>query len=113
MAYDSLQGMEEQATLTRATRGLGFTLVVMALVLYFGYFAIYGNHGLVNWIRLNHEIELKQADLARVQAERLALEHRVRMLRPESVDPDLLEEQARARLGLSEPDEVVILKDKR
>ncbi|MBL8782515.1 MAG: septum formation initiator family protein, partial [Alphaproteobacteria bacterium] len=88
-------------------------LVVMALVLYFGYFAIYGNHGLVNWIRLNHEIELKQADLDRVQAERLALEHRVRMLRPESVDPDLLEEQARARLGLSEPDEVVILKDKR
>jgi len=105
--------MEEQATLKRATRGLGFTLVVMALVLYFGYFAIYGNHGLVNWIRLNHEIELKQADLDRVQAERLALEHRVRMLRPESVDPDLLEEQARARLGLSEPDEVVILKDKR
>ncbi len=105
--------MEEQATLKRATRGLGFTLVVMALVLYFGYFAIYGNHGLVNWIRLNHEIELKRADLDRVQAERLALEHRVRMLRPESVDPDLLEEQARARLGLSEPDEVVILKDKR
>jgi cell division protein FtsB len=113
MAYDSLHPMEEQATLKRATRGLGFTLVVMALVLYFGYFAIYGNHGLVNWIRLNHEIELKQADLDRVQAERLALEHRVRMLRPESVDPDLLEEQARARLGLSEPDEVVILKDKR
>ena len=113
MADDSIQPMEEQATLKRATRGLGFTLVVMALVLYFGYFAIYGNHGLVNWIRLNHEIELKQADLDRVQAERLALEHRVRMLRPESVDPDLLEEQARARLGLSEPDEVVILKDKR
>jgi cell division protein FtsB len=105
--------MEEQATLKRATRGLGFTLVVMALVLYFGYFAIYGNHGLVNWIRLNHEIELKQTDLDRIKAERLALEHRVRMLRPESVDPELLEEQARARLGLSEPDEVVILKDKR
>jgi cell division protein FtsB len=113
MAYDSIQAMEEQATLKRATRGLGFPLVVMALVLYFGYFAIYGNHGLVNWIRLNHEIGLKQTDLDRIKAERLALEHRVRMLRPESVDPDLLEEQARARLGLSEPDEVVILKDKR
>lgn len=105
--------MEEQATLKRATRGVGFPLVVTALVFYFGYFAIYGNHGLVNWIRLNHEIDLKQADLDRIRAERLALEHRVRMLRPESVDPDLLEEQARARLGLSEPDEVVILKDKR
>mgnify|MGYP001473012425 FL=1 len=105
--------MKEQTKLKRATRGLGFPLVVMALVLYFGYFVVYGNHGVVNWIRLNHEIELKQAELDRVRDERLALEHRVRLLRPESVDPDLLEEQARARLGLSEPDEVVILKDKR
>jgi cell division protein FtsB len=37
----------------------------------------------------------------------------VRLLRPESVDPDLLEEQARARLGLAQGDEVVILKDKK
>jgi cell division protein FtsB len=105
--------MDEPATLKRATRGLGFPLVVGALVIYFGYFAINGNHGLVNWIRLNHEIELKQANLDRIKSERLALEHRVRLLRPESVDPDLLEEQARARLGLSGPDEVVIMKDKR
>jgi cell division protein FtsB len=105
--------MSEQPTLKRATRGLSFPLVVTALVLYFGYFAVYGKHGLVNWIRLNHEIELKQAELDAVREDRQALEHRVRLLRPESVDPDLLEEQARARLGLSEPDEVVILKDKR
>lgn len=104
--------MAEQANLRTSTRGLGFTLVVMSLVAYFGYFAIYGNHGLVNWIRLQHEIELKQSELNQVRAERAALEHRVRLLRPESVDPDLLEEQARARLGLTEPDEVVILKDK-
>jgi cell division protein FtsB len=107
--------MDEQqpVTLKRATRGLSLPLVVTALVLYFGYFAVYGKHGLVNWIRLNHEIELKQAEFDVIHAERQALEHRVRLLRPESVDPDLLEEQARARLGLSEPDEVVILKDKR
>jgi cell division protein FtsB len=85
----------------------------MALVLYFGYFAIYGKHGLVNWVRLHEEIALKQGELERTKAERAALEHRVRLLRPESVDPDLLEEQARARLGLSQGDEVVILKDKR
>ena len=94
------------------TRSLVFPLLVMSLVIYFGYFAIYGNHGLLNWIRLQHAIDLKQTDLDSVRGERVALEHRVRLLRPESVDPDLLEEQARARLGLSGPDEVVILKDK-
>jgi cell division protein FtsB len=105
--------MDEPTALRRSTKGLGFPLIATALVLYFGYFAIYGNHGLVSSIRLNHEIELKQADLARIRAERAALERRVRLLRPESVDPDLLEEQARARLGLSGPNEVIILKDKR
>jgi cell division protein FtsB len=107
--------MDEQATTValRSTRGIGFTLVIMALVLYFGYFAIYGKNGLVNWVRLQSEIALKQGELDRTRAERAALEHRVRLLRPESVDPDLLEEQARARLGLSQGDEVVILKDKK
>jgi cell division protein FtsB len=106
--------MDEQATVARrSTRGVGFTLVIIALAGYFGYFAIYGKHGLVNWIRLQEEIGLKQAELDRTKTERAALEHRVRLLRPESVDPDLLEEQARSRLGLSQGDEVVILKDKR
>ena len=105
--------MDETAPLKRSTRGLGFPLIVFGLVAYFGYFAIYGKHGLISSIGLNHEIELKQAELDRIRGERSALERRVRLLRPESVDPDLLEEQARARLGLSEPDEIVILKDKR
>jgi cell division protein FtsB len=106
--------MNEHATAApRSTRGLGFTLAILALVIYFGYFAIYGKHGLVNWVRLQEEVSLKQAELDRTKAERAALEHRVRLLRPESVDPDLLEEQARARLGLTQGDEVVILKDKR
>jgi cell division protein FtsB len=113
MCFDS--GMDEQAAVAtpRSRRGLGFTLVIFGLVVYFGYFAIYGKHGLVNWVRLQQEISLKQGELDRVRTERAALEHRVRLLRPESVDPDLLEEQARARLGLSQPDEVVILKDKK
>jgi cell division protein FtsB len=86
--------------------------MIIALVIYFGYFAIYGNHGLINWLKLESEIATKQTAFDRVHAERSALERRVRLLRPESVDPDLLEEQARSRLGLSQPDEVVILKDR-
>lgn len=97
----------------RSTRGLGFGLTVFALVAYFGYFAVYGNHGLVTWLRLDHEIATKRTELEQLQAQRGVLEHRVRLLRPESVDPDLLEEQARARLGLADRDEVVILKDRK
>ena len=104
--------MTNENSIAGAARGLAFPLIVTSLVIYFGYFAVYGNHGLVNWMRLQHEIELKQAEVDHLRSEREALEHRVRLLRPESVDPDMLEEQARARLGLSGPDEVIILKDK-
>ena len=104
--------MTNDTSLGATTRGLGFSLIVISLVAYFGYFAIYGKHGLVNWMQLQQQIDVKQTDLDRMRDERFALERRVRLLRPESVDPDLLEEQARARLGLSGPDEVVILRDK-
>jgi cell division protein FtsB len=103
--------MNDALTISRAARGWILPLIVMSLTVYFAYFAIYGKHGLVSWLRLHDMIEVRQAELERVKSEHQALERRVRLLRPDSVDPDLLEEQARARLGLSEPDEVVILRD--
>ncbi|MBI1212244.1 MAG: septum formation initiator family protein [Alphaproteobacteria bacterium] len=90
-------------------RRIAFPLVTLGLAAYFGYYLVYGSHGLISLARVHHEIELKQAELDRIHTQREALEHRVSLLRPESVDPDMLEEQARARLGLTEPDEVVIL----
>lgn len=92
------------------TRGWSFPLLVMALVGYFSYFAVFGNHGLLRWSRLQAAVEAKQAELYRLQDERQSLYRRVSLLRPESVDDDMLEEQARSRLGLTEADEVVILK---
>ena len=93
-------------------RALAFPLVCLGLATYFGYYLIYGNHGIINLARVRQEIEHKQTELEQIRAEHRALEHRVNLLRPESVDPDLLEEQARSRLGLTERDEVVILKDR-
>jgi cell division protein FtsB len=94
-------------------RGLALPVVCLGLAAYFGYYLLYGNHGIINLARVQQQIERKQMQLAQIQEERRALEHRVSLLRPESVDPDLLEEQARSRLGLTDRDEVVILKDRR
>jgi cell division protein FtsB len=76
--------------------------------LYFGWFALYGRHGLVNYAKVQREVELRQADLDRIGAERTALERRVNLLKPESIDPDLLEERARDALGLTGPNELVL-----
>lgn len=93
-------------------RGVKTGAVILAvcavLICYFGYFALYGRHGLVNFAKLQRETELRQADLDLVVAERTALERRVNLLKPESIDPDLLEERARDTLGLVGPNELVL-----
>jgi cell division protein FtsB len=86
-------------------------LICAGLTTYFGYFALYGRHGLVNYAKIQREAELRQADLDQIMRERAALERRVNLLKPESIDPDLLEERARDTLGLTGPNELVLPRD--
>ena len=77
-------------------------------VIYLGYHGLYGDHGLITMLRLNTEIERLEFDLAAMQEERSVLERRIMSMRPESLDVDLLEEQARAQLGFAQPNDLVI-----
>jgi cell division protein FtsB len=88
-------------------------LVVFAygLAVYFSYHAVVGSRGLLAWRQLNRDIEATQQELAAVRAERQELEDKVRRLRSDSLDPDLIDELARGRLSLAEPLDVIILLD--
>ena len=50
-----------------------------------------------------------QAELAKVERDREVLERRVAGLRPQRLDPDTLDERARAKLNVADPTDVVIL----
>jgi cell division protein FtsB len=76
---------------------------------YFGYFAIAGEHGLIAHQRLEQSLEQTKALVAESAAERRRLERRVALLKGESLDPDMLEELARHLLGLVHRDDAVIL----
>ncbi len=76
---------------------------------YFGYHTINGDRGLVAWWQLRHEMTRAEVDLARLEARRAALQHRVALLRSESLDADMLDERARLMLGYGHPDEIVVL----
>lgn len=78
-------------------------------VVYFAYHTVQGDRGVLAWWRLRHEISEAQATLARVKGQREAMEHRAGLLRPDSLDPDMLEERARVMLHVGRDDEVVIL----
>ena len=55
-----------------------------------------------------HVSELSSQQLNEVRQSREQLDRQVALLRPESLDPDLLDERARATLDLVHPDDIVI-----
>jgi cell division protein FtsB len=81
----------------------------MAATGYFAYHLVEGDRGLLAWRRLSAELRVDRAALATVQAERQALDRRVENLKPDHLDPDLLDERVRATLNLVAPNEVVIM----
>ena len=92
----------------RARSAIGPFLGLMA-VAYFAFHTVEGDRGLIAWWRLNREIHTAETTLIQLQAEREGLELRTRLLRPKKLDPDMLDERARAMLGLGRSDEVIIL----
>lgn len=81
--------------------------IAMALFAYFVFHTIYGERGAIAYFRWQKHIKEAQAELDSVQSEKLALERKVSLLRPESLDPDMLDEQVRKVLGMSSESEKV------
>ena len=84
-------------------------VIGIALTGYFAYNLVEGDRGLKAWFRLNQEIRTATADLESTRAQRAALDLKVSNLRPEHIDPDLLDERIRATLNLVSPDDIVIM----
>jgi cell division protein FtsB len=83
-------------------------LIAVTLVIYFVYHLIQGERGVLSWMRLNQRITVAEKRLDEVQMEQNALEQRVHLLRPDSLDPDMLEERARVVLNFARKDEIII-----
>ncbi len=81
----------------------------IALTGYFAYHLVEGERGFKAWLRLNGEIRTATANLEAVRTQRATLEIKVSNLRPEHVDPDLLDERIRATLNLVSPDDIVLM----
>jgi cell division protein FtsB len=88
-----------------------FVVVGLSLAAYFGYHAVNGSRGLFAWREVTAELEASRQELERLRAERRTVEERVKRLRHDSLDPDLIDELARRELSFVEPLDVIILLD--
>lgn len=85
------------------------TILSFGLFLYFGYHLVHGDRGY--FARKGLDIKLASAaqKLAQKKEDREELENRVRLMRPESLDLDLLDERVRVVLGYMKAEERVVV----
>jgi cell division protein FtsB len=87
-----------------------FPVIALSVGGYFGYNLETGNHGLKARADLEQRKEVLEGELAGLREVKQRLERDVALLRPESIDPDMLDERARAILNLAHPDDLIIMK---
>jgi cell division protein FtsB len=84
-----------------------YTIAAMVIA-YFGLNAYSGNHGLRAKQDLDQQIAQLSGELATLKAERASWERRVSLLKPESIDPDMLDERARSLLNYADPRDLTL-----
>ncbi len=88
---------------------LALYTIATLLIGYFGINAYTGQHGLIAKQDLDQEIGQLTSELDAVKAERAVWERRVSLLKPDNIDPDLLDERARALLDSADPRDLTLM----
>lgn len=92
-------------------RPLLLPLGCLLIMGYFAYHAVEGDYGLFALEKLKDREASLEAALGKARAERQRLESRVALLRPESLDRDMIDERAREALNMANAKDIVIFLD--
>lgn len=87
-------------------------IIGICLSVYFSYHLIAGHRGYFKLMSLESEIAQASTKQEQLVLDREAIETKVVMMRPGSIDRDLLEERVREVLGYHNPNELVLLQDR-
>jgi cell division protein FtsB len=85
--------------------------IALSIIFYFGFFIFFGEKGLLRLFALKQQIENKEAVKQEIFAKMQAKKNMVGGMNLESLDLDLLDEQARKVLGYAGKNEVVIYQE--
>ena len=84
-------------------------IICVCLSVYFGWHTLFGERSAFALTTLNARTEKLNTEVSALHSQHAALEDKVVRLRPDLLDPDMLEERARLVLGFNYPSETVIL----
>lgn len=87
----------------------GLLIGFILLFFYFGFYAFYGERGLRKYLYLSKEVEYARGLSQQYSRAKENLKYQVKLLSPESLDLDMLDERAREVLNYVGGDEFVIL----
>jgi cell division protein FtsB len=86
-------------------------VVTIAFLGYFAYHSVHGEYGMVGRTRMETKTAQLKAELERLREQKAELLGRVALMRPSSLDQDMVDERARLSLSMVHPNEVVIMLD--
>lgn len=86
----------------------GSVLMVGTMIAFFGFHTIAGERGILARPELERKISVAEEQLMLLTKHQSHLTQRIALLRSDSLDADMLEETARAELGLYAPGDVII-----
>ena len=90
-----------------------FDLIVsfasLALLGYFAWHAERGPRGIHYRDKLVAQVAQLENRFSQIDGQRQQIEHKASLMRPDSIDPDMLDELARAKLEMTGPNDFVVL----
>ena len=101
--------MVTRKRLRSVLNALALYVLAGLLIGYFGVNAYSGDRGLKAKVDIDRQIAALSAELQRLKLEHTQWERRIALLKSDALDPDMLDERARALLDYVDPKELTLV----
>jgi cell division protein FtsB len=93
----------------RRGRHIAGSILGALLFLYFVMHAVQGDRGLLAWLKIRQQIAIAETEYKVSEVQRKNWAHRIKLLRVDAMDRDMLDERARAITGFIKTNEFVVI----
>ena len=96
------------STLGRTLRRAAMPAAVLAVMAFFGAYAVLGPNGVLAYGDYKRQLAKREREYAVLDHRREVLRNRVALLDPDHANPDMVDEMVRKELNVSHPDEMIV-----